>query len=157
MNFATVFEEDISLLFKVINKYYFEKLNVIKTDKYFGYDNEFDSDYPFSSFFGIYDYYLKYGIFHRDDLIIVEGLNGKLSWKKIIQSSNVIISDSNLVFLPLYSQQRDLKEDFMSECMVYVINHTIKSFSFLFNLPLIPTQFRGVNLVANIDYTLSKL
>lgn len=49
-------KENISLLFKVINKYVSENKNHPLAEKYLGYEENYESDYPFEEFFKIYEY-----------------------------------------------------------------------------------------------------
>ena len=48
-------KEDIILLFKVINKYVSEKKTNSLASKYIGYEENFESDYPFEAFFKVYE------------------------------------------------------------------------------------------------------
>lgn len=79
-------------------------------------------------FFEVYDYYRKYGLYYEEETIVTRGQRGKISWKDTIRRSNILISVGNIVFTPLYSRVKNRKSDFASDCMVFVINHTLKTF-----------------------------
>lgn len=150
-------EENINLLFKVISKYVSENKNVLLSDKYIGYKDNFESDYPFESFFKVYDYYRKYGIYREEENFIAPDCKGRISWKDTIQKANVVVSNKNLIFMPLYSKKKTSKEAFISQCMVYIINHTLRLFPYFIELQPITNRNSKIDFLANKEYTLSQL
>lgn len=149
--------EDIILLFKVINKYVSEKKTNSVASKYIGYEENFESDYPFDAFFKVYEYYKKYGIYKEEGISIEQNASGKISWKDTIQKSNVIVSNGNLIFFPLYSKKKNNKNAFISECMTFVINYTIKNFKFFIELSPVKEKECKIDFLANREYTLRQL
>lgn len=147
--------EDIKLLFNVIFKYI--NKTTANADKYIGYDENFESDYPFSAFFKIYEYYKKYGIYNEEQKVIQQNANGKISWKDTIQKSNVIVSNGNLLYLPLFSKKTSNQNVFISECMIFVINYTIKNFGFFLEMSPVKEKESKIDFLANREYTLSQL
>lgn len=150
-------KENIRLLFKVLSKYVFENKNHPLAEKYLGYEENYESDYPFEEFFKIYEHYRKYGIYKDEEILIQKNYSGKTSWKDTIQKSNVIVSNKNLIFLPLYSKRKNPKDTFIGQCMTFVINHTLKGFPFFINLPLVKESGCKINFLTNREYTLRKL
>ncbi len=150
-------KENVKLLFQVIRKYIFENKSNPVADKYIGYEENFESDYPFSDFFRVYEYYKKYGIYKEENILVKKNSKGKISWKDTIQKSNVIVSNDNLIFLPLYSKNISTKDAFISQCMVYVINHTLKNFPYFIELPLVRGTECKIDFLTNKDYTLRQL
>lgn len=148
-------EENIKMLFKVICKYNTENKSI--ADKYIGYEDNFESDYPFESFFKIYEYYKKYGIYKEEEVIISKNTNSKISWKDTIQKSNIIVSNRNLVFLPIYSKKKSNRDAFISECMTFVINYTIRNFFYFIQLPTVRKKECEVDFLTNREYTLRQL
>ena len=147
--------DSISLLFNVICKYNrTEKANV---NKFLGAKHYLDSDYPFEQFFEIYNYYKKYGIFKEEEYQYRNNSNGKISWKKTIQKANVIISDDNLIFTPLFSKHKIYENDFISECMTFVINHTITTFPFFLKLTPINEKISKMDFISNRKFVLRQL
>ncbi len=150
-------EENIKMLFKVICKYNTENKSKNVANKYIGYENNFESDYPFESFFKVYEYYKKYGIYKEEEIIISKDANGPISWKDTIQKSNTIVSNGNLIFLPIYSKRKSNKTAFISECMTFVINYTIKNFSYFIQLPIVREKECKIDFLTNKEYTLRQL
>lgn len=150
-------EENIKMLFNVICKYNTEKKSKTVANKYIGDEDNFESDYPFESFFKIYEYYKKYGIYKEDEVIISKNTKGKISWKDTIQKSNTIVSNGNLIFLPIYSKIKSNKTAFISECMTFVINYTIKNFSYFIQLPIVREKECKIDFLTNKEYTLRQL
>ena len=150
-------EEDIKLLFKVISKYNRDSQSKSIAYKYIGYEDNFESDYPFESFFKIYDYYKKYGIYKEEEIILLKDISCKISWKDTIQKSNAFASNGNLIFLPLYSKKKSNRDVFISECMTFVINYTIKNFSYFIQLPPVNEKKYKIDFLANKTYILRQL
>lgn len=150
-------EENIRMLFKVIIKYNTENNSKSIADKYIGYEDNFESDYPFEEFFKIYEYYKKYGIYKEEEVILSKDASGRISWKDTIQRSNVIASNGNLIFLPIYSKKKSNRNDFISECMTFVINYTIRNFYYFIQLPPIHEKGCKIDFLGNREYTLKQL
>ena len=117
--------EDSRLLFLALNKYINETNSKAKANKYIGEMAEFESDYPFHAFFSIYDYYKRYGIYYEEENTVIASQRGKVSWKHTLQHSNILVSNENIIYWPLYSKKKNSKAAFISECMVFVINYTL--------------------------------
>ena len=99
----------------------------------------------------------KYGIYKEEEVLVEKNSRGKISWKDTIKKSNVIVSKDNLIFLPLYSKKKNTKDAFISQCMVYVINHTLKNFPYFIELPPVRGKECKIDFLANKDYTLRQL
>src|SRR5699024_7924951 len=127
--------DDIKLLFDVMIKYMNKESSNAQANSHFGFKPEFISDYPFASFFEVYKYFQQYGIYHEELTEIKPNVNGKIAWKQTIQKSNVIVNNGNLLFSPLYKKRKRAYNVFLSECMAFVINHTIRSFPLFIKLP----------------------
>lgn len=149
--------DNISILFNTICKYINREKNNPNANKFIGDKRFFEADYPFEPFFEIYNYYNKYGIFKEEEYQYKNNLNGKISWKKTIQKSNVIISDDNLIFTPLFAKYKTYKNDFISECMTFVINHTINTFPFFLKLSPINERCSKMDFIANRKFVLRQL
>lgn len=150
-------EENVKLLYKVINRYVEKNHSTILADKYIGNLLGFDSNYPFSSFFQVYDYYKKYGLFREEINEYKNNSNGKVSWKKTMQKSNLIVSNDNLLYIPLYSKVSNYKDNFISECMIFVINYTIKKFPYFISLIPINEKSFSLDFIENKEYVLQQL
>ncbi|MCI8862952.1 MAG: hypothetical protein HFI20_10795 [Lachnospiraceae bacterium] len=149
--------EDSRLLFLAINKYINETNSKAKADKYIGEMAEFESDYPFHAFFDVYDYYKRYGIYYEEENTIMAGRRGKISWRHTMQHSNVVVSNENIIYLPLYSKRKNSKATFISECMVFVINYTLHCFPYFLQLKPANSQKVSMDFIANRGYVLKQL
>jgi hypothetical protein len=125
-------ENDIHLLFDVIHKYITNKK--FSAIRYAGDKVEFESDYPFSSFFSIYNYFQQFGIYREQIIKTKAGYNGKVSWKDTIRKSTKVYSNGNIVYFPLYVKQSKSKQVFISDCMAFAIDYTLERFPFLFSM-----------------------
>lgn len=117
---------DTKMLFKLISKHRNKK-----PDRYIGeeYGAKFTSNYPFASFFNIYDYYRKYGVYFEKEQYVNLGHGSKLNWKETIRRTNYYIDDNvNVVIFPYYYDKTYNYNTFLSECMIFVIDYTISKF-----------------------------
>jgi hypothetical protein len=148
-------EQDIHLLFDVIQKYIFNYKS--NASKFAGDKLDFESDYPFATFFSVYNYFRQFGIYNERITNTKVGYKGKISWKDTIRKSNKIYSDGNLIHLPLYIKQNKSKQVFISDCMAFVIDYTLDRFPFLFQLPKTNHKNSSFEFLENIEYVIKKL
>lgn len=149
--------EDIKLLFDVFIKYTKEVSTTAKATKYIGPKAEFVSDYPFASFFEIYKHFRQFGIYRENNIEVKPNANGSISWKKTIQKSQIIASNGNLIFSPLFRKKKRYQNVFLSECMVFVIDHTINSFPYFIHLPQTGYKIGSFDFIKHREYTLKQL
>lgn len=143
------------LLFKTLTKYI--STSESNNNKYYGPDKNFESDFPFAAFYIIYDYYKRYGLYYEDKKILKNNNTGNYDWKKTIQKSNIIISNHNLIYTPIYSNQKIHKTNFISDCMIYAINNTLDVFPFLDNVIPIKNKISDNRIFNNFDYIIRNL
>lgn len=117
-------ENDIELLFSAIFKEQLEN-----ADLYID-NNEFECSFPFRSFYEIYNYYIQFGLYKETEVITQASYSGNISWKDTIRKSSNIISNGNLIFLPFFIKQTLDKQVFLSECMTFAINYTLRNFPY---------------------------
>lgn len=131
-------EKDSNKLFAVMSKH-FQK----RPDLYFGkeYGKRFRSNYPFASFFGIYAYYKKYGLHFEDKKYIRPNVGGKVKWKETIRFSNKYIVNDQVTIFPLYYEKKYYYSAFLTDCIVFSINHTINKFNIFINLEKIDKDY----------------
>lgn len=149
--------EDIKLLFDVFVKYTKEVSTTAKAAKYIGAKPEFESDYPFAPFFEVYKHFRQYGIYRESNIEIKPNANGPVAWRKTIQKAQTIVSEGNLIFSPLYRKKKKQENVFLSECMVFVIDHTISNFPYFINLPKTGYKISSFNFIKHREYTLQQL
>ena len=97
--------------------------------------DDMNTSFSFTSFFHIYDYFKKYGLYFESKENIKKGYNGKIFWKNTIHQSKKIISGGKLIFLPFFLRQNTSNENFITDCMVFAINYTEELFGDLIDLP----------------------
>lgn len=151
-NLVNMTETDIYLLFNVLLR---DQVKNVKN--YIGEIENYESNFPFKSFFSIYRYYTNYGLYKETRTITKPGYNKKIEWKDTIRKSTNIISGNNLIYIPFYSKEIKKEHVFLTECMVYAISYTLKNYS-MFVKGKIPTQnFNNFDFFSNREYVLSKL
>lgn len=150
-------EEDVRLLYRAIMKYSSQEGKKAKADSYMGHENNFYSDYPFHAFYGVYQYYRKYGLYQEQEELIKPGFSGKVSWKKTIQKAQLLISDGNLIYSPLYIKKKNTYASFITDCMAYIIDDTIRFFSCFLSLPGTGYQTGGFPYLDHIEFTVRRL
>ena len=150
-------DDDIRLLFDVIKKYSETEKSKASARSYLGPNESYDAEYPFASFFEIYDYFRKYGLYKEEKTIVKPGYSGKISWKTTISKSNKVVSGNNLIFLPLYVTQNKRNQVFVSECMAFVIDYTIDYFHSFMNLKKTGVKSSKFDYLSNKEYVISKL
>ena len=137
---------DIHLLFNVLLQYVLTTHTTAQGATYFE-GNSSNMIYPFGAFLGIYDHYQKYGLYYGSCVQDVPRLTGKIDWKKTQAASAKFISDDNVLYLPIFSKIKTTTTVFITECMAYAINYTLKYFGFFF------PDFRPVDYpTAQLDF-----
>lgn len=149
--------EDIQLLYQVIKKYDLTMKTFASAQKYIGAEDGYDADYPFAPFYRIYDYYKRYGLYKESETRIVQGNSGKVSWKDTIRKSQKVISEDNLLFIPLYVRKKNFKHVFITECMAFVIDYTLETFHTFFSMKRTGIPKTRFDYLNNIDYVIKEL
>lgn len=150
-------KKDIQLVYDVIKKYSENVSSNASAQKYIGADDRYDSDYPFSAFYNIYDYYKRYGLYKETESTTIKGNSGKVAWKDTIRKSNKIISDGNLIFITLYVKKKNFKNVFVSDCMAFVIDSTIERFNSFLTLRGTGASRSKFDYFENIDFVIGEL
>jgi len=154
-NDETYILNDIVLMFDVIQKYLLNQNP--KALKYAGKRLEFESEYPFASFFSIYSYFEQFGVYTERVIKTKIGYKGKISWKDTIRKSAKIYNGQNLLHFPFYIKENKSKQVFISDCMAFAIDYTLERFSFLFNLPKTNHKKLSFDFFENSEYVVKHL
>lgn len=144
-------ESDLKILFDI-----FMKTTLSKDQTYLGELEEFEANFPFKSFFDIYRYYQKYGLYKKTYEVVKEGYSGRISWKDTIRKSNQIVNGKSIIFNPLYIKKNVNDHVFITECMIYAINSTLHRFSAFIKLAPVNTTVNP-ELFANREYVIARL
>ena len=125
--------QNFRLVMEVVQKFIKTKNTRASAEDYLGNLNDLiESTFPFDSFFEIYEYFQRYGIFSEKKIEITNSGNGKYHWKTIIERSQPYITSTGIVFTPLFREKICEDYSFISEAMAFVINETIENFYYLF-------------------------
>ena len=116
-------------------------------------------NFPFDSFFGIYEYYKKYGLYHDQKIEISAKQHGKIDWKSTIHLTKKYVIDDDVVIFPIFRKKSVNIETFLTICMAFAINYTITKFYFFFDYPLVDVDFdlSSYDLLGNKQVVLSEL
>lgn len=153
--FVKSFEKKVKLLFKAIQK---GNTNIENKNKKLGHLKERDIHnigYPFKAYFGVYDYFKRFGLYHDENIIKKFGYSGNIQWKETIRKSNYIFSsEDNLIFTPLVIKEKLMDEVFITHSMAYVIDSTLEKFRVLLDgtktgYKVNPNEFKNEKAVIN--------
>lgn len=124
-------KNDINILLKTISLHIQRNPSI-----YFGREGikKYTSNYPFYNFFEIYKYYINYGLYQDNIKKISKKPKNKINWKKTISKSEKYIIRNSLYFNPYIYEYRDSSYNFITECMIFIIEETLENFNFFLNL-----------------------
>ncbi|WP_339181051.1 hypothetical protein [Oceanobacillus sp. FSL W7-1293] len=143
---------DVKLLFQILLKEQSKNVN-----KYIGSIKEFESSFPFKAFYSIYNYYQMYGLYKEDEKVIKPGYNGKISWKDTIRHSNNVISNGNLIYIPFFVQETKNRQVYLSECMAFAINYTLRTYPYFVKGTILKGQFSNFDFLGNRKHVIDNL
>lgn len=136
-------EKDATELFKVISKHRQKRPELYIGDKY---SQKLKSNYPFAAFFGIYEYFSKYGLYFDDKVHIKPNSGGRVNWKETIRLSNKYLSNGKISFFPIYYEKKYYFSVLLTECMVFAIDYTIDKFNIFIKLSKTESKLPEVDL-----------
>lgn len=96
-------------------------------------NDELKEDYafPISAYLWVLKDYFTYGIYKSRDTIIQKNGNGKINWKKTL-SKDPIISNGNLLYLDMFTEQNVAIDDIITQIHILCLNESIKHIGWLF-------------------------
>lgn len=83
--------------------------------------NETGLHFPYNAYTYIADYYNKYGLYVEVEKINSRGFKGKVNWKKTLRSSPKVVNNNKLLFVPFFVSKNTHIENFITECMKFVL------------------------------------
>lgn len=145
---------DSAQLFNVISKHIQKR-----PDMYLGqkYGDKLKTNYPFAAFYGIYDYFVKYGLYFEDKIYIKPSLGGKVNWKETIRLSSKYLSNGKLSFFPIYYEKKYYFSAFLTECMIFAIDYTIEKFGVFIGLDKTDKPFPNIDFLNEKEMVLENL
>ena len=147
-------EKDGELLFKTIYKHIQNR-----PELYFGEraNKDFRSNYPFESFFEVFNYYLENGLYIEYVDKVTNRHTGKVNWKHTISKSDKYIID-NMIFLTTpYYRNILSKKNFVTDCMSFVLEYTIAKFNFIFGIKTLGLNYSDLNFLENKELVIREL
>lgn len=147
-------ELDSKIVFNCISKHLQRR-----PDLYIGNnENEmYKSNYPFASFFGIYDYFTTYGLYFEDKIFIKPNTNGKVSWKETISRCDKYVIGNNMILYPIFYKNKFYFANFITECMIFAIDYTISKFGILIDAHPTGEAFPEINIIVEREYRIKVL
>lgn len=148
----TELDKDTNVLLKTIFKH-------MKNypDKYIGDKSLYSSNYPFTSFFNVYNYYIKYGLLLEDEIKITTKEKNKINWKKSIKDSNKYIQDNGIILYPLFYNNQLYFKDLIAKCVTFVINYTSIKFGNIIKTEVIDFDIDYEMFISNKEYIVNEL
>lgn len=124
-------------------------LNLIKTisigrrlingDSKLSVNNGKEDEVPFNSFIWIINDYLNNGLYIDREKIYKQNQNGKINWKKTL-NTKFYISDKSAVYLNPYVEKNTLEDNIITDIHAYCVKVSVEYIGWVFgNIP-IPTN-----------------
>lgn len=145
---------DQKKIFEVIFKHIQKSPNL-----FFGseFKNNLSSNYPFTAFFSIYNYYERFGLHFQDFTRLRPNGCGKVNWKETIRRSQKFIVSNNLLIFPIYYNEKIRLDTFITECMIFAIDYTIDKFSVFIDKEKTNRSFPEFDFLNHRKYVLDRL
>ncbi|MEO3134944.1 hypothetical protein ABHC40_12125 [Turicibacter sanguinis] len=129
-----------------------------KNQRYYMSNKErFASNYPFHLFFEIYNYYLTYGLYIEDKIFSKPNIGGKVNWKDTISKSNKYLIENNVVLYPIYYHKKNYFSNFITYCMIFVIDYTVEKFGFFIDAESTGQEMLEFDFIEQSDLVINTL
>ncbi len=110
-----------------------KKLN--KSDSKYSLTKGKDREIPINSFLWIINDYLNNGLYNDKEKIYVKGKNGKINWKKTL-NTKFYVSNSSVIYLDTYVEKNTLEDNIITDIHAYCVNISIDYIGWIFgNIP----------------------
>jgi len=121
------------------------------------FEKNISTNYPFSAFFSIYDYYEKYGIHFKEQLRLKPYGSGKVNWKETIRLSEKYFVNDKLIMLSIYHNEKRRTDTFIANCMIYAIDYTIDKFNSLIDKEKTNRPFPEFDFLSHKEFVMETL
>lgn len=112
---------------------------IIKSDSKYSNNNGNEKEIPFNSFLWIISDYLNNGLYTDKEKIYKHGQNGKINWKKTL-NTQFYISGKNAIYLNPYVEKNTLQDNIITDIHAYCIGISINYIGWLFGNISVPTN-----------------
>lgn len=147
-------EKDSQLLFNVLmktqNKNPFSMIGQEAT-------NNFQSDYPFESFFRVYSYFSEFGLLFEDRKILKPNHGGKIKWKETISKGEIYIEKGKTILFPFYYEKKYNISTFLTDAMIFAIDYTLNKFKYFIDLAVTEKEFPEFDFLGSKEYVIDIL
>lgn len=106
-----------------------------KSDSKYSLNNGKDKEIPINSFLWIIDDYLNNGLYTDKEKIYKKGKNGKINWKKTL-NTKFYISNNSAIYLDPYVEKNTLEDNIITDIHAYCVGVSIDYIGWIFgNIP----------------------
>lgn len=130
-----------------------------KTSDFSSYNSEYKSahSFPLSSYLWIINDYLTYGRYENKEKKYVQGVQGRINWKKTLHNSPVI-SNGNIIYTKIISEKKDQKDNVITEIYNCCVKKAIEGIGWIYGISY---DSKGIDydklLEKNYKYYLSEV
>lgn len=89
--------------------------------------------FPLGSYLWIINDYLTYGRYENKERKYVEGVQGRINWKKTMRS-NPVISKGNIIYTNIISEKKDQKDNIFTEIYNCCVKRAMDNIGWLYGL-----------------------
>lgn len=147
-------EDDSHLLFNVLMKAQNKKpASMIGQDA----TKKFQTDYPFDSFFRVYNYFSEFGLLFEDRRIVKPNQGGRIKWKDTVSRGDFYVEREKTVLFPFYYERKYNFSNFLTEAMVFAIDYTLMKFKYFIDLQDTGREFPDFDFLGAKEYVVEVL
>ncbi|WP_314073348.1 hypothetical protein [uncultured Granulicatella sp.] len=147
-------EKDSHLLFNVLMKAFNSKPNsMIGPDS----SSNFQSDYPFASFFRVYNYFSEFGLLFEERTLVKPNQGGKIKWKETISKADFYLENGKTILFPFFYEKKYNFSSFLTEAMIFAIDYTLIKFQYFIDLSDTGREFPNFDFLGNKEYVVDAL
>lgn len=143
--------KNLGILYKLI-----KQVVNSNSEKLFPVRKEINNSYPFNAFYNIYSYLQRYGMFTKEHQEKSFNEQGKIVWKDTFRRSPMIVNEGNIIYWPPVVTRKRFDYVFVSKCMAYAINSTIKKFPFFSDFNFIDLNYTDIDF-SNLEKIIENL
>lgn len=124
-----------------------------KGDSKYSLNNGKDREVPINSFLWVINDYLNNGLYSDKEKIYVRGKNGKINWKRTL-NTKFYVSNNSAIYLDPYVEKNTLEDNIITDIHAYCVSVSIDYIGWIFgNIPRPNNNIR----VDKISYYISVL
>lgn len=110
------------------------KLIELNRNSLSSFDKGSKEEFPIKAYFKVVNYFKIYGLYTSKISKIINGYGGNIDWQRTIKKSNNIITKNGVIFFPFKIKKKYNINEFLSECMEYVLEDASKYREFIPNI-----------------------